>query len=218
MKLGEEHINYFASSVIPLILQQLQLMGRKVRKGKTRRWIPCQNKIPGKYFNWKTPRYLSQNVAFVEDNNKRHITVSAMKSTNSNDCQILFEGSRKEDSKCSGEISKRTSKEGALGTWKHQRCLILPVFVCLFVFLEWTAEDLNQIVQLPKRVFQNYGSKLSIKEVQIVYRLFLVNCYLLHVPRLPSQPASNLGGLVIHWTSLNWLELAWQYIAMTRNS
>ena len=27
---------------------------------------------------------------------------------------------------------------------------------------------------------------LSIKEVQIVYRLFLVNCYLLNVPRLPS--------------------------------
>ena len=33
------------------------------------------------------------------------------------------------------------------------------------------------------------------KEVQIVYRLFLVNCYLLHVPRLPSQPASTGGRL-----------------------
>ena len=33
-----------------------------------------------------------------------------------------------------------------------------------------------------------------VKEVQIVYRLFLVNCYLLHVPRLPSQPAGNVGG------------------------
>ena len=32
---------------------------------------------------------------------------------------------------------------------------------------------------------------LTVKEVQIVYRLFLVNCYLLHVPRLPSQLASN---------------------------
>ena len=32
------------------------------------------------------------------------------------------------------------------------------------------------------------------KEVQIVYRLFLVNCYLLHVSRLPSQPTSNVGG------------------------
>ena len=53
------------------------------------------------------------------------------------------------------------------------------------------------------------------KEVQMVYRLFLVNCYLLHVPRLPSQPASNVRGWVIE---KNWLELAWQYIAMTRNN
>ena len=30
------------------------------------------------------------------------------------------------------------------------------------------------------------------KEVQIVYRLFLANCYL--PTRLPSQPARNLGG------------------------
>jgi hypothetical protein len=34
----------------------------------------------------------------------------------------------------------------------------------------------------------------AFKEVQIVYRLFLVNCYLLHVPRLPSQPASSGRG------------------------
>ena len=56
------------------------------------------------------------------------------------------------------------------------------------------------------------------KEVQIVYRLFLVNCYLLHVARLPSQPAStekDLRGWVIE---KNWLELAWQYIAVTRNN
>ena len=39
---------------------------------------------------------------------------------------------------------------------------------------------------------------IIVKEVQIVYRLFLVNCYLLHVPRLPSQPARNVRGLVIH--------------------
>ena len=38
----------------------------------------------------------------------------------------------------------------------------------------------------------------TFKEVQIVFRLFLVNCYLLHVSSLPSQPASNVGGLVIH--------------------
>jgi hypothetical protein len=46
--------------------------------------------------------------------------------------------------------------------------------------------------------FQTRGTKLERflpkKEVQIVYRLFLVKCYLLHVPRLLSQPASNVGG------------------------
>ena len=31
---------------------------------------------------------------------------------------------------------------------------------------------------------------VPIKEVQIVYRLFLLNYYLLHVPKLPSFPAS----------------------------
>ena len=37
----------------------------------------------------------------------------------------------------------------------------------------------------------------------------------LHVPRLPSKPASNVGGLVIHYTGLNWLDST---IAMTRNN
>ena len=51
---------------------------------------------------------------------------------------------------------------------------------------------------------------LGRKEVQIVYRLFLVNCYLLHVPeeihvsRLPFQPASSGRGWVIDFI---WLEL-----------
>ena len=36
------------------------------------------------------------------------------------------------------------------------------------------------------------------KEVQIVYRLFLVNSYLLHVLLKYAQPASNVGGVVIH--------------------
>ena len=40
------------------------------------------------------------------------------------------------------------------------------------------------------------------KEVQMVYRLFLVNCYLLHVPRLSSEPAIKiemvLTGLTVH--------------------
>ena len=58
-------------------------------------------------------------------------------------------------------------------------------------------------------------SNIISKEVQIVYRLFLVNCYLLHVPRLPSQVASSGRGWVIDFI---WLELAWQYIVMTRNN
>ena len=58
-------------------------------------------------------------------------------------------------------------------------------------------------------------SMYTLKEVQIVYMLFLVNCYLLHIPMLPSQTASNVRGWVIE---KNWLELAWQYIAMTRNN
>ena len=47
------------------------------------------------------------------------------------------------------------------------------------------------------------------KGVKIVYRLLLVNCYLLHVPRHPSQAASNVGGWVID------IFLAW---TMTRNN
>ena len=42
----------------------------------------------------------------------------------------------------------------------------------------------------------------SRKEVEIVYRLFLVNCYLLHVPRLPSRTASNVWGSVVYWKVL----------------
>ena len=41
------------------------------------------------------------------------------------------------------------------------------------------------------------------KEVQIVYRLFLVNCYQLHVLLNYAKPASNVGGLVIQ---VNWLD------------
>ena len=36
--------------------------------------------------------------------------------------------------------------------------------------------------------------ELDTKEIKIVYRLFLVNCYLLHVPRLPLQLASSGRG------------------------
>ena len=53
------------------------------------------------------------------------------------------------------------------------------------------------------------------KENQIIHRLFLVNCSLLHVLLNYAKPASNVGGLVIHSTAG---ELAGQYIAMTKNN
>ena len=42
------------------------------------------------------------------------------------------------------------------------------------------------------------------KEVQMVYRLFLVNCYLLHVPRLPSQACRPWVCRVCHGTPRFW--------------
>ena len=62
------------------------------------------------------------------------------------------------------------------------------------------------------RQFLITSMKYNIKEVQIVYRLFLVNCYLLLVPRLPSQPASLIKrerGTVIILDELNSLEIAY---------
>ena len=44
------------------------------------------------------------------------------------------------------------------------------------------------------------------KEIEMIHWLFLVNCYLLHVLFNYAQPASYVGGLVIHWTGLNWLD------------
>ena len=38
----------------------------------------------------------------------------------------------------------------------------------------------------------------DIKKVEIVHSLFLVNCYLLHVLLSYAQPASSMGGLMIH--------------------
>ena len=40
--------------------------------------------------------------------------------------------------------------------------------------------------------FHSIVCMLRGKEVSIVYSLFLVNCYLLHLPRLPSQPATEV--------------------------
>ena len=60
-----------------------------------------------------------------------------------------------------------------------------------------------------------WACRAANKEVQIVFRFFLVNWYLLHVSRLLFQPASSGRGWVIDFL---WFELLWQYIAMTRNN
>ena len=57
---------------------------------------------------------------------------------------------------------------------------------------------LLELFRLLQNVLIFMKSFSKIKEVQIIYMLFLVNCYLLYVPRLPSQPASKVGDLVIH--------------------
>ena len=49
-----------------------------------------------------------------------------------------------------------------------------------------------------KKLLMSFIHMMLNKEVQIVYRLFLGNCYLLHVLLNYAQPASNVGDLVIH--------------------
>ena len=73
---------------------------------------------------------------------------------------------------------------------------VVPKIICVVFSID--------IIKNPKNVLETHFVitlrflYVLVKEVQIVYRLFLVNYYILHVPRLPSQPASNVGGLVIH--------------------
>ena len=50
-------------------------------------------------------------------------------------------------------------------------------------------------VTTKKATLQRRG--VTTKEIEIIHRLFLVNCYILHIPRFPSQPASNVGALAM---------------------
>ena len=63
----------------------------------------------------------------------------------------------------------------------------------------WPSPPVMQVTFREKGWTSLKSYDIQNKEVQIVYRLFLVNCYLLHVSRLPSQPASNMGGWLIDW-------------------
>ena len=73
MKLVEELVNYFASNVIPMILQELQIVNEKKGKKQKKNFLPKQTPIVRFLANiskWETPRF--QNVAFVDDENKEH--------------------------------------------------------------------------------------------------------------------------------------------------
>ena len=74
------------------------------------------------------------------------------------------------------------------------RLLKPTFFVCLF----GTPSDKNLAICFRINVLGILGLVTTYqticKEVQIVYRLFLVNCYLLHVPRLPFSQLSETGG------------------------
>ena len=61
-------------------------------------------------------------------------------------------------------------------------------------------------------IWTEYSPTLIFLKVQLRSRI--VNCYLLHVPSLFSQSASNIGGWVSDWL----IELAWEYITLTRNN
>ena len=141
LKLVEELTSYFASSVIPQILKQLQRIdGKKGGKQKN----PKMKSLPKKeapilrfldnISHWETSRDLFQNVAFVEDEKRQHtwlaIRVSTLKGISSIERKTLFEGSMSGDSRFLDEESKDDyfkGRKGVLGTASHQRCIKLPV-------------------------------------------------------------------------------------------
>ena len=141
MKLVEELTSYFASSVIPQILKQLQRIdGKKGGKQKNQKMKSLPNKqAPILRFlenisHWESSRELFQNVAFVEDDKRQHtwlaIRVSTLKGISSIERKTLFEGSIVGDSRFLDEDSKDDylkGRRGVLGTASHQRCIKLPV-------------------------------------------------------------------------------------------
>ena len=141
LKLVEELTSYFASSVIPQILKQLQRVDAK-KGGKQK--IQKMKSLPSKQApnlrflenisHWESSRDLFQNVAFVEDDNRQHtllaIRVTTMKGISSIERKTLFEGSMTGDSRFLDEESKDDyfkGRKGALGTSSHGRCIKLPV-------------------------------------------------------------------------------------------
>ena len=71
----------------------------------------------------------------------------------------------------------------------------------------WPSMLVNIDINDEKRFTSNQGPKIGWnypdalfvgKEIQIIFRLFLVCHLLLQTKSEPTQPASNVGGLVIH--------------------
>ena len=137
----EELTSYFASSVIPQILKQLQRVDakkggqQKIQKMKS---LPIKQAPILRFLenisHWESSRDLFQNVAFVEDENRQHtwlaIRVSTLKGISSMERKTLFEGSMNGDSRFLDEESKDDyfkGRKGVLGTASHQRCIKLPV-------------------------------------------------------------------------------------------
>ena len=68
----------------------------------------------------------------------------------------------------------------------------------LFSNVSWLIRNKNLIVKTPMTCLQSRNCKSVGKEIQIILRLFLACHLLLQTKSVPSQPASNVGGLVIY--------------------
>ena len=58
--------------------------------------------------------------------------------------------------------------------------------------------EISEVSSSPNTLCGWHVNKIITKEIQIIRRLFLVCHLLLQTKSVPSQPASNVGGLVIH--------------------
>ena len=71
--------------------------------------------------------------------------------------------------------------------WKNRRPTCTHHFFDTFLdFFFNSSLFLSTQAQLSSNPIKNYLTT-TLEEIETIHRLFLVNCYLLHVPRLPSQ-------------------------------
>ena len=82
--------------------------------------------------------------------------------------------------------------------------------------IPWKIITLKNWIQIFEGKTTTLNLKLfHAKEIQIILRLFLVHHLLLDTKSVSSQPASNVRGLVIHWTGLNWLDSTKWWLEIT---